>query len=158
MRLDAWIRKAVLLSAVVAVAFGGSTGVALSAVPEGVVEVVVEKAFPAVDSALRGALRAGNLITVAEMDFQAMQKLVGHNIAAAKAYMFFRPDLGIAIFEQDPTATLELPPRIVIMDLGGGKTALRYKKFEPGLSRYGLGELGRKIDDLQATIVKSAAR
>jgi len=84
---------------------------------------------------------------------------VGRERKPAKAYFVFRPDLGTPIFDNDPTAAMEIPLKILFFERGDGKTVIRYKKPSTILADYkGLDALGKQLDDLVASLTDAAIK
>lgn len=113
-----------------------------------VVEKVANHPFAAVDAKLQAAIKSAKLIIVGEPNYQMMQRMVGRERKPAKAYFTFRPDLGTPIFDNDPSAAMEVPVKILFYERDG-KTVIRYKKPSSVLADYkGLESLGKELDEL----------
>jgi len=124
-----------------------------------IVEKVANHPFAAVDAKLQAAIKGARLIIVGEPNYQMMQRMVGRERKPAKAYFVFRPDLGIPIFDNDPTAAMEIPLKILLMERPDGKTLIRYKKPSSVLADYrGLEALGRQLDDLLGSLTDAALK
>lgn len=124
-----------------------------------IVEKVANHPFTAVDAKLQAAIKGAKLIIVGEPNYQMMQRMVGRERKPAKAYFVFRPDLGTPIFDNDPTAAMEIPLKILFFERGDGKTVIRYKKPSSVLADYkGLETLGKQLDDLVASLTDAAIK
>jgi uncharacterized protein (DUF302 family) len=124
-----------------------------------IVEKVANHPFAAVDAKLQAAIKGARLIIVGEPNYQMMQRMVGRERKPAKAYFVFRPDLGTPIFDNDPTAAMEIPLKILLFERGDGKVVIRYKKPSSVLADYkGLESLGKQLDDLVAQLTDAAIK
>ncbi len=124
-----------------------------------IVEKVANHPFAAVDAKLQAAIKGAKLVIVGEPNYQMMQRMVGRERKPAKAYFVFRPDLGTPIFDNDPTAAMEVPLKILLMERGDGKTVIRYKKPSSVLADYkGLESLGKQLDDLLAQLTDATIK
>jgi len=124
-----------------------------------IVEKVADRPFPAVDSKLQAALKGANLIIVGEPNYQIMQRMVGRERRFSKAYLIFRPDLGIPIFESSYAAAMEIPLKVLLWEREDKKTVIRYKKPSSLLADYsGLDSLGKQLDDILDKITAAAVK
>ncbi len=147
---------AVLIAAAVAPVGAEEMKLSASAV---VVEKVANHPFTATDAKLQAAIKGANLIIVGEPNYQMMQRMVGRERRAAKAYFVFRPDLGTPIFDNSYTAAMEIPLKILLYEREDKKTAIRYKKPSSVLADYkGLDSLGQQLDELIGKLTDAAVK
>lgn len=123
------------------------------------VEKVASHPFAATDAKLQAAIKGANLIIVGEPNYQMMQRMVGRERRAAKAYFVFRPDLGTPIFDNSYNAAMEIPLKILLYEREDKKTAIRYKKPSSVLADYkGLDSLGQQLDELIGKLTDAAVK
>jgi uncharacterized protein (DUF302 family) len=123
---------------------------------------IVEKAsknnFQQTMQKLEQAIKGAKLLILGEFDYQKMQKMVGKTVKPAKGFNFFRPDLGIPIFENDPKAALEIPLKIAVIE-GSDGVIVRYRKPSAIFQSYnGLQDLGKRLDTLVEQLADAATK
>jgi len=117
------------------------------------------KDFATTARQLSNAFRAANLLVLGEFDYQKMQRMVGKSARPAMGYNFFRPDLGIPIFENDPRASLEVPLKLNVLEMPDGKVVVRYRKPSEIFAPYsGLEDLGKRLDGIVEQLVAEATK
>lgn len=128
--------------------------------PEAVIiEQVVAKPFNAVTRRVEAAIKGARMIIIGEPNYQLMQRMVGRERRAAKAYFIFRQDFGTPIFENDYNAALEVPLKLLMYERDDKKTVLRYYKPSSVLGQYnGLSALAGQLDELMEKIVAMALK
>lgn len=124
-----------------------------------IVEKVSSQPFAVTDAKLQGAIKGARMVVIGEPNYQVMQRMVGRERRASKAYFIFRPDLGIPIFDNDYAAAMEVPLKLLIYEREDKKTVIRYKKPSSVLADYkGLASLGKELDELIGKITDAAIK
>lgn len=107
---------------------------------------------------LTAAVRDANLVLVKEVDYQTMLKMVNMETAGLRGYEVFHPRYGARLFRSDPRAGLEIPLRIFIRE-DGDKAIVSYYLPSSIFAAYnGLGDLGRELDEVFATMTDRATK
>lgn len=150
-----WNRLGMIAGLALALIFAG---VAVSQAQDRV-EKVSKSSFNRTIRKLDRAFKASRLLVLGEFDYQKMIKMAGKNVPPSKGFAFFRPDLGIPIFDNDPGAVLDVPLRLLVRERSDGKVVITYKKPSSSFKDYkGLSNLGKRLDDLVDKLTDAAVK
>lgn len=109
-------------------------------------------------SRIKQAIEAQNMMVVFTADHQAMLKMVGMDTKGMLGIEFFHPRYGKVIFQNDHTAGVEIPLRIVVME-GDMGTMFTYWKSSHTFAPYPkLKELGKELDGALEAITSSVTK
>jgi len=113
--------------------------------------------FEATLICLRDAIQAEGLWLIQELDPQALLKRGGYAILPTRQLLFFHPRYMVRILENDPSALLEVPLKLVIQEMPDGKVSVRrqatVRSFQPYSNLHGLSvELDEVAQRLVATV------
>ncbi|MBZ9974102.1 MULTISPECIES: DUF302 domain-containing protein [unclassified Mesorhizobium] len=116
--------------------------------------VAANSPFETVLETIRMVLREADVWIIHEIDPQMLLKNGGYIIARTRQILFFHPRYMVRLLGADPTALLEAPLKIVVME---DANAVTVRWPDPGLlfDRYGHDELvalGREFELIYAAI------
>lgn len=109
-------------------------------------------------SQVKLAIEGQQMMVLFTADHQAMLEMVGKKTKGMVGIEFFHPRYGKAIVENDHTAGLEVPLRLVVME-GDMGTMITYNKPSYTFSKYPkLKSLGEELDGVLASIQAAVAK
>jgi uncharacterized protein (DUF302 family) len=107
---------------------------------------------------LREAIQAVDLWIIHEIDPQALLKRGGFAILSTRQVLFFHPRYLVRLLERDPSALVEVPLKLVVMEQPDGTVVLRHPDAASAFSRYaGLEELGAEFSALYRRLLAEVA-
>lgn len=126
--------------------------------PEGRVMGMSKYDYNETVSRFKQAIEAQNMMVVFTADHQMMLKMAGMETKGMLGIEFFHPRYGKRIFQNDHTAGVEIPLRIVVME-GEMGTMFSYWKPSHTFSKYPkLKDLGNELDGVMEKITNSVTR
>jgi uncharacterized protein (DUF302 family) len=114
---------------------------------------------PDIAARLREAIEQADLWMLHEIDPQQLLDHGGYDIHAARQLLFFHPRLLARVLEADPSALLEAPLKIAVMEMPDGGSIIRWIDPVASFARYGsadLTALGQELALLCERIVAEA--
>jgi len=108
---------------------------------------------------LKSAIRTRGLWVLHEIDPQALLAHGGYDIGQARQILFFHPRYVARILAADPSALLEAPLKIALLEMPGGQLGVRW--FDPAgaFARYhnqDLDAVGAELAGLCEAIIAEA--
>jgi len=98
---------------------------------------------------LKRAMEEADVWLVHEINPQVLLKRGGFSIAGARQLLFFHPRYMVQILERDPSAVIEAPLKLVVMETPDARVTVRCLDVAAQFARYPtLTELGRQLDGL----------
>ena len=123
-----------------------------------VVQTTVNGPFDKVVTNLKREITGHQLVVVKEVPYQQMVKMVGVNAEPMMGFEVFHPRYGKVVYEKDVSAFMDAPLRIFVRS-SSDKVVLEYRKPSAIFAPYsGLGDLGRELDQVFASIVAGVAK
>jgi len=120
---------------------------------------IVGLPFNEVLKRLRAEIETAQFWNLYEIDPQALLSKDGYRIGPARQILFFHPRYVVRILAADPTALLEAPLKVAMLELPDGKTLVRWKDAAAAFARYGnpaLTVLGKELADSCQNIAAAA--
>jgi uncharacterized protein (DUF302 family) len=108
---------------------------------------------------LLGAIEKAGFWVLHQIDPQALLRRDGYVIDGARQILFFHPRFVTRILSADPSAILEAPLKIALMETSPEQTVVRWLDPAQALGRYendALSELGRELSVHCEAIVQDA--
>ncbi len=105
---------------------------------------------------LREGIEAADLWVLHEIDPQALLHRGGYAIGATRQILFFHPRLLARVLAADPTALLEAPLKLAVLELPDGTVLVSWPDPEVAFARYrspALADLGRELASICEEIV-----
>jgi uncharacterized protein (DUF302 family) len=95
---------------------------------------------------LKRAIANADLWLIHEIDPQMLLRKAGHEIHATRQLLFFHPRFMVRLLRGDPSALIEAPLKLVVMEMPTGSVTVRSTDPTAAFARYaGLEELGREL-------------
>jgi len=116
--------------------------------------------FEDVVQRLREAIEASDLWVLHEINPQQLLHRGGYTIGATRQILFFHPRYLARVLQADPTALLEAPLKLAVMQRPDGATTIRWFDPAAAFARYGhpaLSELGRELASICEKIAATGA-
>jgi len=108
---------------------------------------------------LKEAIQAEGLWLVHEIDPQMLLKRGGFEILATRQLLFFHPRYMVRLLECDPSALVEAPLKLVIMEMPDGSVTLRHPDVAAAFARYpGLESLGTELSEICQRLLAAVCR
>lgn len=134
------------------------TAVNAATAAEDVVQKTVNGPFDKVVTNLKREITGHQLVVVKEVPYQQMVKMVGVNAEPMMGFEIFHPRYGKVLYEKDVSAFMDAPLRILVRS-SSDKVVLEYRKPSAVFAPYsGLGDLGKELDQVFASIVEGVAK
>jgi uncharacterized protein (DUF302 family) len=92
--------------------------------------------FEATITRLKQAIAAMDLWLISEVDPQMFLERGGYAIQPARQLFFFHPRYAVRILGSDPSAFVEIPLKLVVLQMPDGSVTVRCNDVEGLLSRY----------------------
>ena len=103
---------------------------------------------------LKEAIQAEDLWLIHEIDPQMLLKRGGFAISATRQLLFFHPRYMATLLENDPSALVEAPLKLVIMEMPDNSVVLRHSEVASVFARYaGLETLGVEFSGIYQRIL-----
>jgi uncharacterized protein (DUF302 family) len=110
--------------------------------------------FEATLARLRDGLQAADLWLIQEIDPQKLAARDGWAILPTRQLLFFHPRYLTRLLEADPNAIMEVPLKVVVMQLPEGQVIVRHPDLESVFSSYPkLRSLGAELAGLVSSLV-----
>lgn len=107
---------------------------------------------------LREAIQEEGLWLIHEIDPQMLLQKGGYAILATRQLLFFHPQYMARLLEADPSALVEAPLKLVIMEMPDGTVVLRHPDVAAAFARYpGLETLGRDLAGICRRVMASVS-
>ena len=117
---------------------------------------MVTAPFTEVVAGLRQGIEAADLWVLHEIDPQALLRRGGYAIGATSQILFFDPRLLARVLAADPTALLEAPLKLAVLELPDGTVLVSWLDPEAAFARYrspALADIGRELAETCEEIV-----
>ncbi len=103
--------------------------------------------FEATLTRLKEAIQAEDLWLIHEINPQMLLERGGYRIHATRQLLFFHPRYMVRLLEKDPNALVEVPLKLIIMQMPDGSVTLRHPDVATAFARYkGLEALGIELE------------
>jgi uncharacterized protein (DUF302 family) len=110
-------------------------------------------------SRLKEALLAEDLWVIHEIDPQTLMQRGGYGVLPIRQLLFFHPRYLARLLELDPMALLEVPLKIIILEMPDGTVVLRYSDVAATFARYhGLEALGAELAQTLERLLAKVSR
>ena len=91
---------------------------------------------------LKQAIAEEDLWLIYEIDPQTILRRAGHGIPPTRQLLFFHPRFMTRLLAIDPNALIEVPLKLVVMQMPDGTVTVRHPRIDVLLGRYdGLKDL-----------------
>jgi len=105
---------------------------------------------------LKGAIEAEGLWLIHEIDPQRLLARAGYSSLGLRQLLFFHPRYLVPLLEADPRALVEVPLKLVILELPDGKVSVRRPEILAAIGGYpALGALAAELDALCRRLVST---
>jgi uncharacterized protein (DUF302 family) len=110
--------------------------------------------FEATVARLKQAITDVDLWLISEVNPQMLLERGGYQIRPARQLFFFHPRYLVRLLGADPAAVVEIPLKLVILQMPDGSVTVRHNHVEELLSRYrGMSELGAELAEILSQLV-----
>jgi uncharacterized protein (DUF302 family) len=105
-------------------------------------------------ASLKAAIAAEGLWLLHEIDPQMLLGRGGFGISPARQLLFFHPRYLVRLLEADPSALIEAPLKVAVLELPDGTVWVRQLEVAQAFARYqGLAGLGEELAALSGRIL-----
>ena len=112
--------------------------------------------FQATLGQLKDAIAAEGLWLIHEIDPQLLLGRAGYSSLGLRQLLCFHPRYLVRLLEADPRALVEVPLKLVVLELPDGKVAVLHPEILVSLGRYPqLGELAAELDEICERLIRS---
>ena len=121
---------------------------------------VAHSSFPFEDTLVRlkVAIQAEGLLLLHEIDTQMILGRGGYAIPSTRQLFFFHPRYMVRLLEADPSAVMEAPLRLLVMELPDASVVVRCPDPGVALAPYaGLADLGSELSLLLQRILATVS-
>ena len=95
---------------------------------------------------LKQAIAEEDLWLIHEIDPQALLRRTGHGIHPTRQLLFFHPRFMTRLLTIDPNALIEVPLKLVVMEMPDGTVTVRHPRIDVLLGRYdGLHDMANEL-------------
>lgn len=95
---------------------------------------------------LRQAIAEEDLLLIHEIDPQTLLRHAGHSIPPTRQLLFFHPRFMTRLLAIDPNALIEVPLKLVVMQMPDGTVTVRHPRIDVLLGRYdGLHDMANEL-------------
>ena len=99
---------------------------------------------------LKEAIQAEGFLLLHEIDTQMILGRGGYAIPSTRQLFFFHPRYMVRLLEANPSAVMEAPLRLLVMEMPDGTVVVRQPDAGTALASYvGLASLGSELSQLQ---------
>ena len=124
----------------------------------GIFEHISDRPFDLTLQLLTKAIADAGLILFSTVDHQAGARQVGLDMPATRLLTYGHPKGGTPVMLAVPLVALELPLRVLVRDIGDGRTAVAFHPIGPVLRQAGVPEaLAGSLDAAQRLLIKALA-
>jgi uncharacterized protein (DUF302 family) len=107
---------------------------------------------------LKEAIQAEGLLLLHEIDTQMILRRGGYDILSTRQLFFFHPRYMVRLLEADPSAVMEAPLRLLVMEMPDGTVVVRHPDPGVALAPYaGLANLGSELSLLLRRILATVS-
>jgi uncharacterized protein (DUF302 family) len=110
--------------------------------------------FEATVARLKQAITDLDLWLINEINPQILLDRGGYAIQSARQLLFFHPRYLVRLLGADPAAVVEIPLKLVVLQMPDGSVSVRHSRVEELLSRYrGMSELAAELAQISSKLV-----
>jgi uncharacterized protein (DUF302 family) len=110
--------------------------------------------FEATVSRLKQAITDMDLWLISEVNPQMLLERGGYAIRPARQLFFFHPRYLVRLLSADPAAVVEIPLKLVVLQMPDGSVSVRHHQVKEVLSRYrGTSELAAELAEISSKLV-----
>jgi uncharacterized protein (DUF302 family) len=121
--------------------------------------VVSAMDFDATVARLKQAIIEEDLWLIDEVNPQVLLERGGYAIQPARQLFFFHPRYLVRLLGADPAALVEIPLKLVILQMPDGSVTVRHKHVEELLSPYrGVSELAAELAGISSRLTLSCSK
>jgi uncharacterized protein (DUF302 family) len=103
---------------------------------------------------LQGAIEEQNLMVIHVIDGQRMLRMAGKETGGMKQIFYFHPKYMKRVMEANKDAMIQIPLKLIVMEMPNGKTAVRYFMPSTILNEYtGEEKIAEELDELISIIL-----
>jgi len=107
---------------------------------------------------LKQGIEAADLWLIQEIDPQMLLRRGGYLIAPARQLLFFHPRYVVRLLAADPAAVVEIPLKLVVLQMPDGSVTVRHADVRSQLDRYpGMHALADELAAISARLLASVA-
>ncbi|HWX65663.1 MAG TPA: DUF302 domain-containing protein [Rhodanobacter sp.] len=107
---------------------------------------------------LKQGIEAADLWLIQEIDPQMLLQRGGYLIAPARQLLFFHPRYVVRLLAADPAAVVEVPLKLVVLQMPDGSVTVRHADVRAQLDRYpGMQVLAEELAAVSARLLASVA-
>jgi uncharacterized protein (DUF302 family) len=112
--------------------------------------------FEATVARLKQAITEADLWLISEVNPQALLERGGYAIQPARQLFFFHPRYLVRLLRADPAAAVEIPLKLLVLQMPDGSVTVRYNQVKELLSRYqGMSELAAELTEISSKLVRT---
>jgi uncharacterized protein (DUF302 family) len=123
--------------------------------PKDSMKYTTEIAFQEAIKKLENAISISKMKIVSRINAQDNLKKIGEQIGGNQIFELFNPKLAKKVFEKNLEAGIIPPVRVYIYEENNYAVCL-YNPSEPLFAKFGLGEIGKEVDEAIASILEEA--
>lgn len=110
--------------------------------------------FEATVVRLKQAMIDVDLWLISEVNPQVLLERGGYAIPPARQLFFFHPRYLVRLLSADPAAVVEIPLKLVILQMPDGSVTIRQNQVKELLSRYrGMSELAEELAEITSRLI-----
>lgn len=103
---------------------------------------------------LQGAIEGQNLMVIHVIDGQKMLRMAGKEVNGMKQIFYFHPKFMRRVIEANKDAAIQIPLKMIAMEMQNAKTAVRYFMPSTVLKDYkGEEEIAKELDGMVEKII-----
>ncbi len=107
---------------------------------------------------LKQGIEAADLWLIQEIDPRMLLRRGGYLIAPARQLLFFHPRYVVRLLAADPAAVVEIPLKLVVLQMPDGSVTVRHADVRAQLDRYpGMQALADELATISARLLASVA-
>jgi uncharacterized protein (DUF302 family) len=115
--------------------------------------------FDATVARLKQAITELDLWLIDEVNPQILLERGGYAIQSARQLFFFHPRYLVRLLGADPAALVEIPLKLVVLQMPDGSVTVRHKHVEELLSPYrGVSELAGELAEISSKLVATVCQ
>jgi uncharacterized protein (DUF302 family) len=115
--------------------------------------------FEATVARLKQAITDLDLWLINEVNPQTLLERGGYAIQPARQLFFFHPRYLVRLLGADPAAVVEIPLKLVVLQMPDGSVAVRHNHAEDFLSRYrGMSGLAAELAEISSKLVATVSQ
>jgi uncharacterized protein (DUF302 family) len=134
--------------------FTASTGFSQMKPTDGSKVTMSKYTFSETVDILKGAIEEQNLMVIHVVDGQKMLRMAGKQVKGMKQIFYFHPKFMKRVMEANKDAMIQIPLKMIAMEMPNGKTAVRYFMPSDVLNEYkGEEEIAKELDSMVEKII-----